>query len=455
MSEPEAFGSKTRFAAPSVGALTERLSQRLEQANVREVRGRIRRIRGVLVYASLSAAAIGELCILRDPLTDQRVPAEVVGFEDEQAVLTPIGDLTGLSTRTEVIATGAPPRIAVGRSLLGRVISPLGAFLDRPAEAPDGDLEYCSVNAPPPAPLERALIDRPLSVGVRAIDGLVSIARGQRVGIFGEPGVGKSSLLAAIVRNTEADVIVLALVGERGREVRELLDVQLGAAQRARTVAVVATSDRPAIERARAATVATRVAEHFRDQGADVLLLMDSVTRFARAQREIGLAAGEPPTRRGYPPSLFAALPRLLERAGMGERGSMTGLYTVLTEGDAELDPVAEETRAILDGHIVLARELAQRDHFPAIDVLASRSRLMNHVVSRRHRELAAHVRNLIARYREVEFLLRVGEYTRGEDAETDEAIDKHEAVEAFLRQAPDEAADLTGAIAAMQEIVA
>lgn len=285
-------------------------------------------------------------------------------------------------------------------------------------------------------------------------DGLMTVARGQRVGIFGEPGVGKSSLLASIVAGTEADVIVVGLIGERGREVREFVDVQLSAQARKKAVTVVATSDRPAIERVKAAYVATAIAEYFRDRGRNVLLLMDSVTRFARAQREIGLAAGEPPTRRGFPPSFFAALPRLLERAGPGRGGSITALYTVLTEGDGGLDPVAEETKAILDGHIVLSGELAQRNHFPAIDVLKSRSRLMNTVVGQDHRDLAGTIRENMAAYRDIELLLRVGEYKAGNDAKADAAVARRDAIEAFLRQPSDEICDIETTIKRMTEIV-
>ncbi|MGR4069524.1 FliI/YscN family ATPase [Halomonas sp. LR3S48] len=435
-------------------ALLPRLGARLEEAELRPVHGRVRRIRGLLVHASVDGTGIGELCYLRDPVSGRHVAAEVIGFEEEHAILSPIGDLQGMSTRAEVIATGGPQGVPVGEALLGRVISPLGTFIDA---APDRDIDalrICPVHAEPPSPLARQLIQHPLALGIRAIDGLLTVARGQRVGIFGEPGVGKSSLLSAIVRGSEAEVIVLGLVGERGREVRELLDVQLDAKARQRTVCVVATSDRPAIERARAAMVATTVAEHFRDQGRDVLLLVDSITRFARAQREIGLAAGEPPTRRGYPPSLFAALPRLLERAGPGASGSITALYTVLTEGDGSLDPVAEETRAILDGHIVLSADLAKRDHFPAIDVLASRSRLMDAVISNEQRRNAGRIRDLLARHRDVELLLQVGEYREGNDPLTDEAVARHAAIEAFLRQSEREHSDFEETLKRMDELL-
>lgn len=449
-------------ASVALDALLPRLGQRLARTETRRVSGRVRRIRGLLIHASIEGVSIGELCYLRDPVSGRRVAAEVIGFEEEDAILSPIGELQGLSTRSEVIATGRAQGVGVGEALLGRVISPLGEWLDA-AATPPGDTAHSApplreypVHAEPPAPLSRQLIEQPLALGVRAIDALNTVARGQRVGLFGEPGVGKSSLLSAIVKGSSAEVVVLGLVGERGREVRELLDVQLDADARRRTVCVVSTSDRPAIERARAALVATGVAEYFRDQGRDVLLLVDSLTRFARAQREIGLAAGEPPTRRGYPPSLFAALPRLLERAGPGDAaagGTITAIYTVLTEGDGTLDPVAEETRAILDGHIVLSAELARRDHFPAIDVLASRSRLMESVASEEHRRDAAKVRELMARYRDVELLLQVGEYREGSDAATDEAIRKHTEIEAFLRQSRDDRSDFAETLKRLKEI--
>ncbi|ODR89337.1 FliI/YscN family ATPase [Sinorhizobium alkalisoli] len=427
------------------GELIQRLRRRALAPDTRPVHGRVRRITGIIVHATAPMVRIGELCHLRDPVSGATVPAEVVGFEGEEAVLTPIGELEGMSTRAEVIATGKTLQIPVGEGLLGRVLNPLGEVLDDVDDrtAPLVTGKYYPTHRPPPNALRRDLITEPLQLGVRAIDGLLTIARGQRVGIFGEPGVGKSSLLSTIVRGTKADVVVIGLVGERGREVREFIEGQLGEEGRKRSVVVVATSDRPAIERVKAAYGATAIAEYFRDQGQDVLLLMDSVTRFARAQREIGLAAGEPPTRRGYPPSLFAALPRLLERAGPGRGGTITALYTVLTEGDGTLDPVAEETKAILDGHIMLSSSLAERNFFPAIDVLKSRSRLMESVAGKAHRENASHIRALLARYEEIELLLRVGEYERGVDALSDEAIEKREAIEAFLRQDNNEFASL------------
>lgn len=442
----------TKVRTPDFDAMFQRLSSAAASVHPPAPRGRVRGIRGVVVYASVPAARIGELCHLRDPATGRLVPAEVIGFEDERAVLSPIGDLQGISAGAEVIPSGHALHVPVGDDLLGRVINPLGRALDTTEHAPKTAENY-PVHAEPPPPLERDLIAQPLSLGVRAIDGLLTVARGQRVGIFGEPGSGKSGLLASIVAGADADVIVVGLIGERGREVREFVEKQLTAMARRRTVTVVATSDRPAIERVKAAYVATAIAEYFRDQGRNVLLLVDSVTRFARAQREIGLAAGEPPTRRGFPPSFFAALPRLLERAGPGKGGSITALYTVLTEGDDAQDPVAEEAKSILDGHIVLSAELAQRNHFPAIDVLKSRSRLMNAVVSAEHRTWAATIRENMALYRDVELLVRVGEYRAGNDAAVDAAIARQAAITSFLRQPADERCELPTTLKRMKEI--
>ncbi|WP_268801075.1 FliI/YscN family ATPase [Pseudomonas huanghezhanensis] len=419
------------------------------------MKGTVRSIRGVLLRASVAGVRIGELCQLRDPSSGRNLAAEVIGFEQDEAILSPIGSMQGLSTRTEIIATGETLGVSVGDAQLGRVISPMGDFLDGDGIAPVAVMRRYPLHAEPPAPFSRQLIVKPMSLGVRSIDGLLTLAQGQRMGIFGEPGVGKSSLLASIVRHTDADVIVIGLIGERGREVRELLDVQLDAQARARTVAVVATSDRPAAERVRAAFVATALAEYHRDQGRNVLLLMDSLTRFARAQREIGLAVGEPPTRRGYPPSFFSALPRLLERAGPGPVGSITALYTVLTEGDASMDPVAEEARSILDGHIVLSAELAQRNYFPAVDVLRSRSRLMDQVSSEEQRRLAMRIRELMARRTEIEMLIRVGEYAAGSDPLADEAIARHDAIEGFLRQAANEPSSAAQTLNLMRKVLA
>jgi type III secretion protein N (ATPase) len=439
----------------NLNQLLPRLTDRLSQARLRPMQGTVLSIRGVLLRASVAGASIGELCHLRDPVSGRSLSAEVIGFDGDEAILSPIGSMEGLSTRTQIIATGESLGVVVGDAQLGRVISPMGEFLDGDGVPPTLNLQTYPLHAEPPAPFSRQLIVRSMALGIRTIDGLLTLAQGQRMGIFGEPGVGKSSLLASIIRNSEADVIVIGLIGERGREVRELLDVQLDAQARARTVAVVATSDRPAAERVRAAFVATTLAEYHRDQGRNVLLLMDSLTRFARAQREIGLAVGEPPTRRGYPPSFFATLPKLLERAGPGPSGSITALYTVLTEGDAASDPVAEEARSILDGHIVLSAELAQRNYFPAVDVLRSRSRLMEQVAGDEHKRLAMRIRELMARYGEIEMLIRVGEYSAGSDPLADEAIARHGAIEAFLRQNADEPSSPEHTLTRMRQVLA
>jgi type III secretion protein N (ATPase) len=439
---------------PVLAELIPRLTERLEQARPRPMKGTISSIRGVLLRASIAGVRIGELCLLSDPGNGRALSAEVIGFDEDEAILSPIGSMEGLSTRTQIVATGETLGVSVGDSQLGRVISPMGEFLDGDGITPSGTLLCYPLHAEPPPPFTRQLIVRPISLGIRSIDGLLTMAQGQRMGIFGEPGVGKSSLLASIIRNSDADVIVIGLIGERGREVRELLDVQLDARARARTVTVVATSDRPAAERVRAAFVATALAEYHRDQGRNVLLLMDSLTRFARAQREIGLAVGEPPTRRGYPPSFFSALPRLLERAGPGATGSISALYTVLTEGDASMDPVAEEARSILDGHIVLSAELAQRNYFPAVDVLRSRSRLMEQVAGEEQRRLAMRIRELMARHAEIEMLIRVGEYAVGSDPLADEAIARHDAIEAFLRQGASEPSSTQETLRAMRKVL-
>lgn len=416
----------------------------------RPKKGRVRRVLGTVIHAAVEDARIGEICELVDRRTGRTMKAEVVGLLEETAVLVPLGDLTGLSSLTEVIPTKKDQQVPVGPGLLGRVINALGEPLDGKTLTLDGAYP---VHAYPPSPLQRRLISEPIQLGIRAIDGLLTCARGQRIGIFGEPGVGKSILLSNIVTATDADVAVVALVGERGREVREFVERQLGTEGLARAVVVVATSDRPAIERVKAAYVATTIAEYFRDQGKHVLLAMDNITRFARAQREIGLASGEPPTRRGFPSSLFAALPRLLERSGPGASGSITGLYSVLLEGDGTFDPVAEEVQALLDGHIFLSSELAQRNHFPAIDVLRSRSRLMETVAPSQHRADAARLRQLMARYADIELLVRVGEYKAGSDPLADEAMTKIDAINSFLQQASVTSENLEGTRQRMREI--
>jgi type III secretion protein N (ATPase) len=400
------------------------------------MRGRIKKIIGNIVVATAPNARLGDVCELYDRNRAQSVLAEVVGLDGATATLSPLEKMEGLSTELEVRTTGKPLDTPVGRALLGRVLDGFGRPADREQKGPLPPLERRPLVNTAPPPLSRNVISKPLSLGVRAIDGMLTCGEGQRIGIYGAPGTGKSLLLAQIVRMSQADVTVIALVGERGREVREFIERHLTPEHRARTVIVVSTSDRSPVERVRASQTAMTIAEAFRDQGARVLLVVDSVTRLARALREIGLSAGEPPTRRGYPPSVFAELPALFERAGLSNNGSITAIFTVLTEGDAATDPVAEETRGLLDGHIVLSTKLAQSGAFPAIDVTQSLSRIMMDVVSPDHQKSAQKVRRLLSKYAEIEFLIQVGEYKAGTDPEADEAIARKPAIEAFLRQA-------------------
>jgi type III secretion protein N (ATPase) len=400
----------------------------------RRLSGQITQVAGVLVKALLPGVQVGELCEVWRPGAKEPQFAEVIGFSGSTALLMPVGDYEGLCSNTEVRPTGTTHKIKVGEGLLGRVLDGLGNFLDTSAEPFVAEAEY-PVNALPPDPLSRGLVEHPLSLGLRAMDGLLTCGEGQRIGIFAAAGGGKSTLLSQILRNTEAEVVVLALIGERGREVREFLEMVLDEESRKRAVVVVSTSDRPAIERLKSAHVATTVAEYFRDKGKKVLLMLDSVTRFARAQRSIGLAAGEPPARRGFPPSVFNALPALLERAGPAEKGSITAIYTVLVEGDDMNEPVADEVRSILDGHVILSRRLASAYHYPAIDVLESVSRVMGNVVDDAHKAAAGKVRDMLARYRDTELLIRIGEYKKGSDPATDEAIEKNKAINDFLKQ--------------------
>ena len=343
--------------------ITEVLDRAVEEAQLIDVKGRVVQVVGTIIKASVPGVKVGEVCILRDPWENVEMQAEVIGFNKETVLLTALGQMTGLSVETEVIPTRRVHMVSVGESLLGRVLDGLGRPIDSDEKGPLLPEGYYPVYADPPNPLERRIISKPISLGVKALDAMLTCGEGQRMGIFAAAGGGKSTLLAQIVRNTEADVTVLALIGERGREVREFIEKDLGPEGLAKSVVVCSTSDRSAMERLKAAYVATSIAEYFRDKGKKVLLLMDSVTRFGRAQREIGLAAGEPPTRRGFPPSVFSELPKLMERAGNSSKGSITALYTVLVEGDDMTEPIADETRSILDGHIILSRKLAQKNH--------------------------------------------------------------------------------------------
>ena len=433
--------------------ITEMLALALDDSPTLSIKGRVTQVTGTIIKAVVPTVKVGEVCLLRNPGETTEMKAEVVGFQRDAALLTPIGDMIGISSATEVTPTGRMHMVPVGPGLLGRVLDGLGRPLDVDERGPLEADAFYPVFANAPDPLKRRIIDSPLELGVRALDGLLTCGEGQRMGIFAAAGGGKSTLLGMLVKGAAVDMTVIALIGERGREVREFLEHELGDDGRRKSVVVCATSDKSSMERAKAAYVATAIAEYFRDQGKRVLFLMDSVTRFARAQREIGLAAGEPPTRRGYPPSVFATLPKLMERVGMNDKGSITALYTVLVEGDDMTEPIADETRSILDGHIVLSRKLASMNHYPAIDVLASASRVMNAVVPRPHKDSAGRVRELMAKYGEVELLVRIGEYKRGGDKVTDEAIDKIERIRGFLRQRTDERATLPDAVAQLAKL--
>jgi flagellum-specific ATP synthase len=394
-----------------------------------EVFGQVTSVVGLSVSVGGIRAAVGDLVII-----DERVPAEVVAIDDDQLACLPLGTLSGISAGARVRNTLGPLQIPVGDNLRGRILDGLGQPMDgRPL--PPG-LDFVTVENTPPNALQRKLVNEPLPLGVRALDTLVPCGRGQRMGIFAGSGVGKSSLMSMITRGTEAEITVVCLVGERGREVREFLEHDLGAEGLAKAVVVIATSDQPPLVRLRSCFVATRIAEFFRDNGKDVLLLMDSLTRAAMAQREVGLSAGEPPATRGYPPSTFAMLPRLLERAGPGSVGSITGLYTVLVEGDEHNEPIADAARSILDGHIVLDRRLATSGHFPSIDVLESVSRVSGAVTTPAQRAAGTELRRLMAAGREVKELVEIGAYVPGTNPLADRGRALEPSINAFLRQA-------------------
>jgi ATP synthase in type III secretion protein N len=417
-------------------------------------RGKLQQAVGTLIRASGIRADVGELCRLVDHRTGQEMKAEVIGFEGELVLMSPMGPLEGLSGSTQVIPTGQRHAVAVGDFLLGRVVDGMGeTFLDDgPAMPQQGDRRVVSM--PAPEPFRRRPIQDVLPVGVNAIDALLTCGVGQRVGIFAPAGCGKSTLLSMMCQHADADVVIAALVGERGREVQDFMDDALGEHARSRAIVVVATSDRPATERLKAAFVATAYAEHFAAKGQRVLLLVDSVTRLARAAREIGLAAGEPPARRGFPPSVFTTLPLLFERAGNMEVGSITAFYTVLEETDDGADPISEEVRSLLDGHIVLSRKLAGKGHFPAIDVLQSTSRLFDRVASSSQVASARRLRELLSKYDDVEVLIRIGEFHRGNDPLADQAIDSRPAIDGFLRQALRNPVSFAQALAGLQQVV-
>ncbi len=435
----------------SQGPNFEKLIGHLEDIELATVHGRITEIVGMLIRAIVPNVKMGEVCLVKregEPLI-----AEVVGFTKDEVFLSPLGEMTGIGPSSEVIPTRLPLHIKVGPKLLGRVLDGMGRPLDGATKGPLEVEESHSVINPPPDPLEREMINKPISVGIRAIDGVLTAGRGQRIGIFAAAGGGKSTTLGMIARYAKADVNVISLIGERGREVREFIEHDLGEEGLARSVIIVSTSDQAAQLRLNAAYVGTSIAEYFRDQGKTVILMMDSVTRFARALREVGLAAGEPPARAGYTPSVFATLPRLLERSGNSAKGSITAFYTILVAGDDMNEPVADEVRSILDGHIILSSELAHQYHYPAIDILASVSRILPNITSEEHRKLIGQVREVLANYKKNELLIRIGEYKPGSDKQADFAIKYINKVNRFLKQKVDEKCSFEETIEQLQAL--
>lgn len=413
--------------------------------------GRVTKVVGLTIESVGPDAKLNDLCrIFVGGDRSQAVMAQVVGFRDKHLLLTPFDSVDGIGIGAVVENTKAPLSIPVGDELLGHTLDGIG----RPTDAEDLHLsQHYPVDATPPEPMNREIISQVLPLGVKAVDGLITVGKGQRIGIFAGSGVGKSTLMGMFARNTKADINVIALIGERGREVREFIERDLGSEGMKRSVVVVATSDKPASIRKCAAKTATAIAEYFRDQGKDVLLMMDSLTRFSMAQREIGLAAGEPPVTRGYPPSVYSEMPKLLERAGNSDKGSITGLYTVLVDGDDFNEPITDTARGILDGHIVLSRKLAQKNHYPAIDVLASISRVMSSIATKEHKTMAGKLKNVMATYQEAEDLINIGAYKAGSNNNIDYAIEKIDQVNAFLCQSTEDKFDFDEVVGALEQM--
>ena len=426
---------------------------KLKEATYYRKKGKVVNVVGLTIESAGPDAKLGDLCVIKPEDAEgnalKPIAAEVVGFRDKKTLLMPYDQTDGIGLGSIVENTNYPLRIEVSDSLLGKSLNGLGV----PTDGSEIDGEYYPVDAAPPDPLSREIIDTILPLGVKAVDGLITIGKGQRIGIFAGSGVGKSTLMGMFARNTRADINVIALIGERGREVREFIERDLGEEGMKRSVVVVATSDRPALERKKAAMTATAIAEYFRDQGKDVLLMMDSLTRFSMAQREIGLASGEPPVTRGYPPSVYSEMPKLLERAGRSDKGSITGLYTVLVDGDDFNEPITDTARSILDGHIMLDRRLAHRNHYPAIDVLQSISRCMSSIASKDHKAAASRLKTVLATYNEAEDLINIGAYKQGSNPNIDYSISKIEAVNEFLCQATDEKFSLEESVKMLEEL--
>lgn len=428
----------SNFIAPQCSKLIENLVS----ANLCQLRGRVLESTSLVIRASVPLVSIGEVCDITLDHCETPLPAQVVGFKDEDVYLMPLGNTEGLSPHSEVIPKSRSLSVKVGYSLLGRVLDGLGNPIDDKCIGNASDLVDWPLHRPAPDPYKRPIIAEPLTLGIKAIDGLLTIGKGQRIGLFAGSGVGKSSLMAQMVKYTDAKIVVVCLVGERGREVMEFINHALGEEGLKKAIIVVATSDAPSLVRYTSCYTATAIAEWFRDQGEDVLFLMDSATRFARAQREIGLALGEPPARQGFPPSVFQEIPRLMERTGTNEQGSITAIYTVLVQGSDMEEPIADEVRGILDGHIILSRDLAVKNHWPAIDILPSLSRVMTNIVDDEQQKAAGKVRELLASYEKNRDLILLGAYKQGSDVTVDLAINKLPLINAFLQQPINEPSD-------------
>ncbi len=400
-----------------------------------KVKGKVTELTGLVVKAVVPNVRVGELCLIESFYRRQPIKAEVVGFKDNTVLLMPLGDLEGIGPGNDVLPTGSCLMVPVGYELLGRVLDGLGDPIDVDKKGPLLAKQFYPVHASPPDPLKRRRITRPISVGLKVIDSMLTVGEGQRIGLFAAAGVGKSVTMGMIARNTEADVNVICLVGERGRELRDFLEQDLGEEGLKRSVVICSTSDQPSLVRSKAAYAATAIAEYFRDQGKKVLFMMDSVTRFARALREIGLAVGEPPARQGFTPSVFSTLPKLLERSGNSEKGSITAFYTVLVEGDDMNEPVADEVRSILDGHVILSRDLANRGHYPAVSVSESVSRVMTNIIDEEHLMASRKLKEVVANYEKERDLILIGAYEAGSNPAVDYAIEKIDEVNNFLKQ--------------------
>ncbi len=414
--------------------------------------GKVVNVVGLTIESAGPDAKLGDICMILPEGEEgslRPIPAEVVGFKDKKTLLMPYDITDGIGLGCMVENTGHPLLVAVSDKLLGKALDGLG----RPIDGTVIEGNSYPVEAPPPAPMSRTIIDEVLPLGVKAVDGMITVGKGQRIGIFAGSGVGKSTLMGMFARNTKADINVIALIGERGREVREFIERDLGEEGMRRSVVVVATSDRPALERNKAAKTATAIAEYFRDQGKDVLLMMDSLTRFSMAQREIGLASGEPPVTRGYPPSVYSEMPKLLERAGRASKGSITGLYTVLVDGDDFNEPITDTARSILDGHIMLDRKLGHKNHYPAIDILQSISRCMSQIAEKEHKQAASKLKTVMATYNEAEDLINIGAYKSGSNPAIDFAISKIEEVNTFLCQEVDEKYDFEESVEMLEAL--